>query len=78
MTMMGSRINRTDDSPEDDKPILKYAGLMGHTFCVVCDINGERRLGGECDDIATARKMMASMDNGRIYRRTPKGWKLTG
>lgn len=66
----------------NDTEALRYAGMLGHPFAVTCDQDdaGNRRVLGECNDAATARKWAAEAKrhgidaNGRAWRRIKGGY----
>ncbi len=64
---------------EQDQIPLSYAGMMGHTICIVGGSTDERRICAECDDITWAKAYVAkhAPEELVIYRRTKTGWKRT-
>lgn len=62
----------------DDKEVLRWMGLMGHPFAVTEDDGkGGRRSHAEVNTEAQGIKWAKECNNGRLYRRTTKGWRLT-
>jgi hypothetical protein len=74
---------RTPASAKADAVALRYAGMMGHTFCVIFDHDdhNDRRIAGETCDLAEARRWAAEHAeagaNPAIYRKDGDRWTLT-
>ena len=63
-----------NDTKDEDKRLLRYAGLMGHEFAGVIGEPGSRRLAGEVNSIAECQRFFAD-DQLIVYKRSPrKGW----
>ena len=60
---------------------LSYAGALGHEYVVTLERDGTERVRLETDSLESARREYAETVNPtelpRIYRRTPRGWRLT-
>lgn len=71
-----------DQARARDAVPLRYAGMMGHTYCVIIDHDdGTRRIAGETCDLDEARRWAAEHAeadaNPAIYRKAGDRWMLT-
>lgn len=59
-----------------DTPALKYAGMMGHSVCIIGDVHGDRRIIGESDDVRWAKDHAKAYreQNPTVYLRGKDGW----
>jgi hypothetical protein len=61
------------DGNDEDRGVLRYAGLMGHAFVGVTGDVGQRRTACECNTLAEAKRLIPDDPTLLVYARGRRG-----